>query len=85
MKTPNSVKEPEAWAFFIREARNMENTDIAHLGKYRIPVPDKSGRFIYRDSPESLWVGFILEWYKPSLDSPSVYGKIQYITQTFKG
>lgn len=43
----NSQKHPEAWNFFIEQARNVENTDVEFLGKYRIPVPDKSGNFIY--------------------------------------
>ena len=45
----NSEKYPEAWAFFIEHARNIE------------------------------------EFYRSSLDSPSLYGKIQGIIEKFSG
>lgn len=83
----NSVKHPEAWKFYIEQARNiMEEPDLVHMGNYRIPVPDMSGNFIYADSVEVLWSKFIRIWYEPKLglNSPSVYGKIQYIVETFK-
>jgi hypothetical protein len=81
---PNSKKYPEAWSFFIKHARNMENTDDEKLGKYRIPKPDMSGDFIYNDRVEMLFQVFKNEFYKPNLESPSVYVKIQYIVEKFK-
>jgi hypothetical protein len=80
---PNSKKYPEAWNFFIEHARNMENTEFEHLGKYRIPKPNMSGDFIYHDKVEMLFQVFKDEFYKPSISSPSVYGKIQYIVGNF--
>jgi hypothetical protein len=83
----NSENYPEAWAFFVEQARNiMEEPELVHMGNYRIPVPDMSGNFIYANSPEKLWSKFIRSWYDPKLgiNSPSVYGKIQYIVETFK-
>jgi len=80
----NSVKHPEAWKFYIEQARNIENEpDISMLGKYRIPVPNRSGLFIYADTVEELWSRFIKSWYEVDLNSESVYGKIQYIVQHF--
>jgi hypothetical protein len=79
----NSEKYPEAWAFFIKQARNMKNTEFKYLGKYRIPKPDRSGDFIYHDRVEILFQLLKDEWYKPSINSPTVYGKIQYIVQNF--
>jgi hypothetical protein len=80
----NSEKYPEAWEFFIEHARNMENEPECKLGKYRIPKPDLSGQFLYHDRVEMLFQIFKDEFYKPSLNSPSIYGKIQYIVETFK-
>lgn len=81
----NSIKHPEAWKFYIDQARNiMEEPDLKKLGNYRIPVPDKSGNFIYADTVEELWGNFIQQWYKPKLNSESLYGKIQYIVENFK-
>lgn len=80
---PNSKRFPEAWEFFIEHARNMENTEFEQFGKYRIPVPDMSGNFIYSDCPGKLFWVFKEEFYKPSLNSHSVYGKIQYIVENF--
>jgi hypothetical protein len=75
---------PEAWNFFEEQARNiMEEPDLIHKGNYRIPKPDRSGNFIYADSPEILWSKFIESWYKVDINSESVYGKIQYIVQNF--
>lgn len=80
----NSITHPEAWDFYINEARNIEEEpSINHLGKYRIPIPDESGNFIYADDTANLWREFIKEWYKPRLNSSSVYGKIQYIVTNF--
>jgi len=81
---PNSEKYPEAWAFFIEHARNIsEEPEVNHHGKYSVPMPDKSGRFLYADCPGLLFTKFNEEFYKISLDSPSVYGKIQYIVENF--
>ena len=82
----NRLKYPEAWKFYEEQARNiMEEDDLNHLGNYRIPVPDQSGNFIYTKSVEDLWSKFIHAWYDPKLglNSPSVYGKIQYIVEKF--
>lgn len=80
----NAIKHPEAWAFYIEQARNIENEPtINSLGKYRIPVPNKSGQFIYADDAGELWGKFIKEWYTVDLNSESLYGKIQYIVQHF--
>lgn len=87
METRLSNKDlfPECWEFFIDFARNItEEDDIKHLGNYRISAPDMSGRFIYADDPGVLFNKLRKEFYKPSLDSPSVYGKIQYIVEKFK-
>jgi hypothetical protein len=82
----NSELHPEAWAFYVEEARNiMGEPDLVQLGNYRIPVPNMSGDFIYANTVESLWCQFIREWYRPQRNSHSVYGQIQYIVQTFKG
>jgi hypothetical protein len=78
----NSELYPEAWNFFIDQARNIMNEPIlSAVANYRIPVPDKSGEFIYADSPEMLWARFVKKFYEPNFNSPSVYGKIQYIVQ----
>lgn len=80
----NSQKHPEAWNFFIDQARNVENTDVEFIGKYRIPVPDKSGEFIYANDSGILWSKFIESWYTiESLEAPTVRGKIQYIVNNF--
>lgn len=80
---PNSELYPEAWAFFIEHARNITETEIAHLGNYSIPKPDKSGDFIYHNDVGMLFQLFKDEFYKPAPNSPSVYGKIQYIVENF--
>lgn len=81
----NEEKHPEAWKFYIEMARNIEQeSDISHLGNYRISVPDMSGNFIYAKTVEELWRRFIVSWYEPNLNSESVYGKIQYIVEKFK-
>mgnify|MGYP003435550849 CR=1 FL=1 len=85
-RVSNSIKHLEAWNFFVEEARNIrEESDINHLGNFRIPIPDKSGNFIYTETVEGLWVELLKEWYKPRLNSPSIRGKIQYIVNQFKG
>jgi len=76
---------PECWEFFIEHARNITGEpDICHLGNYRIPVPDMSGNFIYADHPGVLFSKLKDKFYEPSLNSPSVYVKIQYIVTKFK-
>lgn len=80
----NSIKHPAAWKFYVKQARNIEKeSDINHLGKYRIPIPNQSGQFIYANDPAELWSKFIVEWYKADLSSESIYGKIQYIVTKF--
>jgi hypothetical protein len=79
----NSKKYPEAWGFFIEHARNMENTEFESLGKYRIPKPDLSGDFIYNNRVEMLFQDLKDLFYNESLESPSVFGKIQYIVNNF--
>jgi hypothetical protein len=75
---------PECWAFFIEHARNLENEpDYTPDKKYSVPWPDMSGRFIYADDTPLLFRRLLAEFYKPSLNSPSVYGKIQYIVEHF--
>lgn len=78
----NSKQHPEAWAFYIEHARNIEDEDSLP-GKYRIPKPNRSGDFIYADSVEKLWAKFIQAWYNPDLNSESIRGKIQYIARNF--
>ena len=78
----NSEKYPEAWAFYIEQARNiMQEPELVHLGNYRIPKPNMSGDFIYAKTVEGLWSQFIQAWYMIDINSHSVYGKIQYIVQ----
>jgi hypothetical protein len=80
----NSEKHPEAWKFFVKQARNIENEPaINHLGKYRIPTPNRSGNFLYANDPADLWKIFIVEWCKVDMNSESLYGKIQYIVTKF--
>lgn len=79
----NAIMYPEAWPIFLENARNMEDEEESIHGKYRIPNPDMSGNFIYADCPRILFYRFKEEFYKPRLNSPSVYGKIQYIVRTF--
>lgn len=79
----NKTKYPECWAFFEKHARNMEGTPEEGIGKYRVPKPDMSGDFLYHDKVEVLFQLLKDFWYKLSVDSPSVYGKIQYITSNF--
>lgn len=79
----NSEKYPEAWAFFIEHARNMEDEPEVIHGKYRIPKPDRSGDFLYSHCPGELFWKFKNFFYHVDINSPSVYGKIQYIVQNF--
>ena len=80
----NAELYPECWDFFIDFARNIQQeSHINHLGNYRISTPDKSGNFIYADCPRLLFRLLKEEFYKPSLESISTYGKIQYIVQKF--
>lgn len=81
----NSEKHPEAWDFYIKHARNMEGTDEEYLGKYRIPDPSvgMTISFLHADDVTELWSKFIEAWYKDSLNSLSVRGKIQYIVNNF--
>lgn len=87
METRKTNKElyPECWKFFIKHARNLENEpDYTPEKKYSVPWPDMSGRFIYANDTPLLWRKLFIEFYKPEINSPSVYGKIQYIVETFK-
>ena len=77
------IKYPECWEFFIEQARNMEDEPEGRIGKYRVPKPDMSGEFLYHDKVEWLFQMLKDEWYKPQPNSPSVYGKIQYIVENF--
>lgn len=79
----NSKEYPEAWEFFKEHARNVEGEEEGEIAKYRIPKPDKSGEFIYHNNVGVLFHLFRIEFYKPSINSPSVYGKIQYIVDNF--
>lgn len=82
----NSIKHPEAWKFWVNQCRNItEEPELYKLGMYRIPVPDQSGNFLYGKTLYHMWHLFISAWYEPKLglNSPSVYGKIQYIVETF--
>jgi hypothetical protein len=76
----NSELHPEAWKFFIDQARNIMN-EPELPANYRIPEPNMSGNFIYSDTIEGLWVQFIRKWYEPNFNSHSVYGQIQYIVE----
>ena len=80
----NSIDHPEAWAFFIKQARNIEKEpDINSLGKYRIPEPNQSLNFIYANDPGELWGKFIRIWYAESLNAESLQGRIRYIAHNF--
>lgn len=61
----------------------MEGKPESKHGKYRIPKPDKSGDFIYSNDVAALFRLFVEEFYKPNINSPSLRGKIQYITNNF--
>lgn len=76
----NSKAYPEAWKFFIEHARNIKGCEDEHLGLYRIPHPTKEV-CIYADDVRVLFSKLRDVFYTPSLDAPSVYGKIQYIVQ----
>ncbi len=77
----NRFKHPKAWVFFEEQARNITGeSDLVHLGHYRIPKPDESGDFIYADTVETLWCRFIDTWNHSVYDSESLYRQIQYIT-----
>jgi len=79
----NSKEHPEAWAFYIENARNIsKESDLKGLGKYRIPDPIGED-FIYANDVTELWAKFIQRWYEPNLNSPSIYGTIQYIVNKF--
>ena len=81
-KTGNDKKHPEAWNFYIKQAKNISETELNYLGNYRIPVPDMSGDFIYTQTVEELWDKFIQSWYRiESLNAPTIKGKIQYIVK----
>jgi hypothetical protein len=80
----NSEIYPECWDFFIKHARNISGEEEAKIGKYRVPKPDMSGKFIYHDRVEMLFQLLKDEFYKINPKSPSVYGRIQYIVQNFK-
>lgn len=80
----NAELYPEAWSFYIDQARNIkEEYDINYLGNYRIPEPNRSGKFIYAQTVEELWGKFIDKWNEPDLNSESIRSKIQYIVNTF--
>ena len=86
MRVRNSEAYPECWAFFIEHARNLEEEpDYTPEKKYSVPYPDMSGRFIYADDTPLLWRRLFSAFYEVRLDSPSVYGKIQYIVRNFRG
>ena len=76
----NSKDYPEAWKFFIEYARNIKGCEDEHLGLYCIPHPS-NGTFIYANDVGILFAKLRDIFYTPSLDAPSVYGKIQYIVQ----
>lgn len=80
----NAENFSEAWSFFKEHARNVTKTPLCVYGKYSIPKPDRSGEFIYADDPGVLFQKFREEFYKPSLESESTYGKIQAIVKQFK-
>lgn len=79
----NAEKYPEYWSFFIEQARNMDGEPEGSIAKYRVPKPDQSGEFLYHDRVEILFQMLKDIWYKPSINSPSIYGKIQYIVDNF--
>ena len=79
----NRTKYPYCWLFFEEHARNMEGEKEETLGKYRVPRPDQSGEFLYHDRIEILFQLLKEEWYKIDINSPSAYGKIQYIVNNF--
>lgn len=83
-KVNNAELHPEAWEFYLEQARNIMDTDLKDLGNYRIPKPNMSGDFIYAWDVGILWMKFIEEWYKPQHNSHSVFGQIQYVVETFK-
>lgn len=83
-RTSNEEAFPECWAFFIEHARNLEHEpDFTPEKKYSIPSPDRSGSFIYAADTPLLFRRLKEKFYEHSLDSPSVYGRIQYIVNNF--
>ena len=76
----NKERYPEAWKFFEEHARNIEGCFDAGLGKYRIPRPDKD-ECLYADCPGMLFHKLKNIFYQVKFDSPSIYGRIQYIVQ----
>jgi hypothetical protein len=78
----NSKKYPEAWKRFVEDARNIEGHKDSVNGKYCIHHPTKS-EFIYSDDPAELFIKFKNAFYAENINSPSVYGKIQYIVNNF--
>lgn len=77
------TEHPDLWHFFEEHARNVQGTEVEDMGKYRVPKPDMSGTFIYANDPKKLMKKLKDEWFKPGLDSPSVYGKVQGIVRAF--
>ena len=78
----NSKKYPEAWAFFIEHARNIKGCEDESLGLYRVPHPTEE-ICLYSNHIGELFLKLKAVFYEPSLDSPSVYGKVQYIVTHF--
>jgi hypothetical protein len=78
----NSKKYPEAWKYFVEYARNIEGCEDAINGKYCIPHPTKS-EFIYSNDTGELFLKFKDAFYAENFNSPSIYGKIQYIVNNF--
>jgi hypothetical protein len=78
----NSEKYPEAWKVFTEAARNIEGCEDSVNGKYCIPHPTGNG-IIYSNDTGELFYKFKNEFYKPNINSPSVYGKIQHIVNNF--
>ncbi len=79
----NSKKYPEVWKVFARDARNISMTEEGKMfGNYVIHHPTKD-EWIYSNDVGMLFWKFKEAWYEPSLNSPSVYGKIQYIADNF--
>lgn len=74
----NKVLHPECFAFFEEHARNMEEEPNEEY-KYRVPVPDRSGRFFYSNCVVELWRTLKHFWYKESPNSPSVQGRTRWV------
>lgn len=77
----NAVKYPECWAYFIALARKFPENKLPE--RFGIPSPLPPYDYLYSDDPGKLFGKYKELFYKPNIESPSVYGKIQHIVTHF--